>query len=939
MTRLNARAAWLAWIAVGTGALSTAGGGVAWAQAGGAAGMATGTATASAAKGAVPFPFDDPKLPIAQRVDDLVGRLTLEEKASQMVDQAKAIPRLGIPEYNWWNEGLHGIARSGYATMFPQAIGMAATWDTELIGQEANVISTEARAKYNRAIAQGNHGRYFGLTVWSPNINIFRDPRWGRGQETYGEDPYLTGRLGVAFVKGLQGPHVPSATATVTDGNYYKVIATPKHFAVHSGPESTRHKANVEPSPYDLESTYFPAFRATIVDAKADSLMCAYNAVDGTPACANKVLLQRTLRDAWGFKGFVTSDCGAIDDMYEKSYPAHDTQPDAAHASAVSVLAGTDTSCGNTYLSLVKAVHEKLLPESAVDTAVKRLFRARIEMGMFDPPQMVAYDSIPFSEDDSNAHRTLAEKAAREAMVLLKNDNATLPLKPGVKTIAVVGPNAASLIALEGNYNAIPSHPVLPVDGIAAAFPHARVVYAQGSPYAEGIELPVPRTLFTTSDNGREVAGLTGSYYKTPEMTGAPVVTRVDKQVDFDWSDASPVVGVGQESFGVKWTGKIVPPQAGTYTFGIKVGRCGDGCGSDVTEAERETEQVHVRLDGKPVTVVVAKEHGWNDMMPEMTLTFADRQPHAIEIAYEHRGAHTPGGISLRWKAPEALELQQAVEAAKQADVVVAVVGLSSELEGEEMPVHVEGFDGGDRTLLDLPAAQRKLLEALGATGKPLVVVLENGSALAVNWAAQNAQAVLEAWYPGEAGGTAIGETLAGKNNPGGKLPVTFYTGVSELPAFDDYSMENRTYRYFRGKALYGFGYGLSYTSFAFKGMQLSDATVQAGQPLTVRAEVKNTGRVEGDAVAELYLTPPQGPLAPKQELIGFARVHLKAGETKPVVFVLAPRQLSTVDAAGSRAMRAGAYGLFLGGGQPGDGQASGLTGTFAVHGEQELPK
>jgi beta-glucosidase len=937
MKSLRARSGGLAVTAVATAVLGmavsgTVGAGTVWAQAAGGAG-ANSTGAAAAAPGGLPY--ENPSLPIAQRVNDLVGRMTLEEKASQMVDQAKAIPRLGIPEYNWWNEGLHGVARSGYATMFPQAIGMAATWDTEMIGQEANVISTEARAKYNRAIAEGNHERYFGLTVWSPNINIFRDPRWGRGQETYGEDPFLTGHLGIAFVRGLQGPGMYGGPGP----QYYKVIATPKHFAVHSGPESTRHKADVEPTPYDVESTYFPAFRATIVDGKADSLMCAYNAVDGTPACANKMLLQHTLRDAWGFKGFVTSDCGAIDDMYEKSYPAHDNELDAAHASAVSVLAGTDTSCGNTYLSLVQAVHDKLLPESAVDTAVKRLFMARMKLGMFEPKGSVAFDSIPFSEDDSNAHRTLAEKASREAMVLLKNEGDTLPLKPDVKTIAVVGPNAASLVALEGNYNAIPSHPVLPVDGIAAAFPHAHVVYAQGSPYAEGIELPVPRILFKTADGQ---VGLTGAYYRTPEMTGAPVVTRVDKQVDFDWSDASPVPELPQTSFGVKWTGMLVPPKAGTYSFELKVGRCGDGCGTDATEAQRETEKVRVTLDGKPVDVTMPAKHGWNDMVPAMQLTFADTKPHAIEIEYEHHGAHTPGGISLRWKAPEAVEVDEAVAAAKQADVVIAVVGLSSELEGEEMPVHVEGFDGGDRTLIDLPAAQRKLLEAVGATGKPLVVVLENGSALAVNWAAKNAQAILEAWYPGEAGGTAIGETLAGRNNPGGKLPLTFYTGVDQLPPFDDYSMKNRTYRYYTGTPLYGFGYGLSYTKFAYAGLKLSEATVAAGQPLTVNAVVKNTGKMDGDAVAELYLTPPQtgpdGGPAPLRELVGFERVHLKRGEQKPVQFVLGPRELSVVDKEGHRAMRAGSYKVYLGGSQPGSG-GEGSEGAFAISGEQELPK
>ena len=870
-------------------------------------------------------------LPTAQRVEGLVKAMTLEEKVSQMMDQAPAIPRLGIPEYNWWNEGLHGIARSGYATMFPQAIGMAATWDRELIGQEAGVISTEARAKYNRAISRDNHARYYGLTVWSPNINIFRDPRWGRGQETYGEDPYLTGTLGTAFVKGLQG----------TDAKYYKTIATPKHFAVHSGPESTRHKANVVPSPFDLESTYLPAFRATIVEAKAGSLMCAYNAVDGEPACANTMLLQKTLRKAWGFKGFVTSDCGAVSDFYH----GHDTSPDAEHAAATAVLAGADTNCGDTYKALVQAVHDKLLPESAIDTAVKRLFTARVELGMFDPEKSVPYNSIPFSEDDSAAHRTLAVKAAREAMVLLKNEGNTLPLQSGVKTIAVIGPNAASLLALEGNYNAIPSHPVLPVDGIEKQFPGAKVLYAQGSPYVEGIELPAPRTLFHTSD-GKQ--GLTGEYYSSADLTGTPAVQRTDAQIDFDWTHASPVPGLGEDSYSVRWSGTLTPPKPGSYRFGLKIGRCGDGCNGQGTAKERETETVAVTVDGKPVDVSkhTPGTDGWDSILPELDLSFADTRPHPITIEYRHGSAKTAGGISLRWMAPVATELKEAVAAAKQADVVVAFVGLTSELEGEEMPVHVEGFSGGDRTLIDLPAAQRKLLETLGSTGKPLVVVLENGSALAVNWAAAHANAILEAWYPGEAGGAAIAETLAGTSNPGGKLPVTFYTGVSELPAFDDYSMKNRTYRYFTGKPLYGFGYGLSYTSFAFSQMKLSDRSVPAGRPLTVEAEVKNTGTMAGNEVAELYLAPPQSNVSsagvsPKLALVGFERVHLGPGERKPVRFALDPRQLSTVDASGRRAVAAGAYTLYLGGGQPAAqlGGSQAVAAKFTITGEQDLPK
>ncbi len=870
-----------------------------------------------AAWGQAPPQVADPALPADQRAAALVHAMTLEEKVGQMMNAAPAVPRLGIPAYDWWSEGLHGIARSGYATVFPQAIGMAATWDKELVGQEAAVIATEARAKYNIASAAGNRGRYFGLTIWSPNINIFRDPRWGRGQETYGEDPFLTGSLAADFIRNLQG-HNPA---------YFETIATPKHFAVHSGPESTRHKADVDPSLYDLESTYLPAFRAAIVDAKADSLMCAYNAVDGSPACASTMLLKTTLRDAWHFKGFVTSDCGAVDDIFQ----GHQTAPDAAHAAAAAVLAGTDTNCGTTYRALVDAVHQGLLPESAVDTAAIRLFTARVRLGLFDPPGKAPFVNLPASEVDSPAHRDLSARAARESMVLLKNDG-TLPLSPKVKTIAVVGPNAASLLALEGNYNAIPSHPVLPVDGVESEFPAARVLYAQGSPYAEGVALPVPRTLFHTSA-GKE--GLTAEYFASPDLSGTPKATRNDKQIDFDWTFAPPVPGLDQKSYSVRWTGTITPPQPGTYKLALKVGRCGDGCDGLPAALNRDTEQVAVTLDGHSVDAAhhVPGTEDWGSVTHEVDLAFADAKPHPITVEFRHLGPLTFSGVSLRWSPPVDLEVAEAVRAAETADVAVACVGLTNELEGEEMPTHIDGFLGGDRTSLDLPAPQERLLEALAATGKPLVVVLQNGSALSVDWAAAHANAILEAWYPGETGGQIIAEVLSGKANPGGKLPVTFYASTAGLPPFDDYSMRDRTYRYYTGKPLWPFGYGLSYTRFAYSNLKLSARTIEAGSPLTVEADVRNTGPRSGDAVAELYLTPPQGGLAPLRQLVAFDRAPLGPGETRHLRWQLDPRRLSTVDAAGLRAVRAGRYSLALGSPEP---EAKEV---FTIRGEQPLPK
>jgi beta-glucosidase len=850
------------------------------------------------------FPFQNPSLPISERVDDLVGRMTLEEKASQMRHQAPAIPRLDIPAYDWWSEGLHGIARSGHATVFPQAIGLAATWDPDLIHHVSSVIAEEARAKYEEAIRNDIHSIYFGLTIWSPNINIFRDPRWGRGQETYGEDPYLTSRMGVAFVKGLQG----------NDPKYYETIATPKHFAVHSGPESERHRFNVNPSPFDLEDTYLPAFRATVTEGKADSIMCAYNAIDGYPACASPLLLKQKLRGAWSFQGFVTSDCGAISDFFSKD--GHHFSPDAAHASAAAVLAGTDTSCGDEYDALPQAVKQGLLPESALDTALKRLFTARLKLGMFDPPSSVAYARIPFDQVDSEAHREFAREVAKKSMVLLKNDG-TLPLDD-VKTLAVVGPNAASLIALEGNYNGQPSHPVLPVDGIAQEFSGAKVIYTQGAPYVEGVSLPVPRTALQVK----------GEYYANTTFSGAPVFTREEHGIDFDWNAASPAQDVPAKAFSVRWTGTLAVPAPGDYTFSVEISDC-------YPCHDRETYAV--TFDGKAVAKHDTGESNEvrGHATPDFVLHFADTQAHAIQIEYTHESPIFGAGISFRWKPPVEPLRAEAVAAAKQADAVIAFVGLTSQLEGEEMPVHVKGFAGGDRTDIDLPDAQKDMLQALAATGKPLVVVLMNGSALAINWAQQHAAAILEAWYPGEEGGAAIAETLSGKNNPAGRLPVTFYASTDQLPPFEDYAMQNRTYRYFKGKPLYGFGYGLSYSHFSYSGLKLSSANVKAGEPVEARVTLRNDGKLAGDEVAELYLAAAGAEGNPA--LRGLSRVHLAAGESREVSFTLTPRDLSTVDQKGKRNVQPGKYSVMIGGAQP--STAEHVTGSFQVTGSEQMPE
>ena len=850
------------------------------------------------------LPYQDTTLPAEQRVADLVGRMTLDEKAAQLVNSAAAIPRLGVPQYDYWSEGLHGIARSGYATLFPQAVGMAATFDEPLLHQIGEVVSTEARAKYNDSVAHGLRSIFYGLTIWSPNINIFRDPRWGRGQETYGEDPFLTARLGTAFVEGIQGD----------DPTYYRAIATPKHFAVHSGPESERHRFDVDPSAHDLWDTYLPAFRATIVEGKADSIMCAYNAIDGKPACASDLLLGQILRDDWGFKGFVTSDCGAIDNFFEKS--GHRYSKDAEEASVAGIRAGTDTNCGDTYSkNLASAVHKGLIQESELDVPLRRLFLARFKLGLFDPPSQVKYASMPVTENMSPAHTELALQTAREAVVLLKNEHHTLPLDPQVKTIAVIGPNASSLAAIEGNYNAIAKDPVMPIDGIAREFSGAKVLYEQGSPYAEGAAVVIPRTQFRIAQGSHE-QGLKAEYFNNDNLQGPPAFSRVDRQLDFDWDGASPVPSVNMKNFSVRWSGTLQVPAPGDYLVAPRNAQWWP-----VNGAEKFT----IKFDGKDMGSSTAK------------LRFDDTRPHAIEITYSHKAELFGGEFSLRWTPPVEPLRAQAMEAVKRADVVVAFVGLSPELEGEEMRVDIPGFSGGDRTDLGLPPAQQQLLEAAKAAGKPLVVVLLNGSALAVNWAQENADAILEAWYPGQAGAQAIAETLSGKNNPSGRLPVTFYRSANDLPPFTDYSMANRTYRYFKGKPLYEFGYGLSYSTFSYSNVHLSQEHLNAGDTLHVEADVKNTSARAGADVAELYLTPPQDGLSPLRSLEGFEHVHLLPGESKHVSFTLDPRQLSEVDAKGVRAVRAGAYSLSVGGGQPGVGKD--ISAQFTIEGVRELPR
>jgi len=890
----------------------------------------------SAAALAQQNPWLDPKLPAAERAHQLVSRMTLEEKASQLEDWATAIPRLGIPDYQTWNEALHGVARAGYSTVFPQAIGMGATWDPTIVHTMGNVISTEARAKYNQAQREGNHRIFFGLTFWSPNINIFRDPRWGRGQETYGEDPLLTSKMGVAFIGGVQGG----------DLDHLRAVATSKHFAVHSGPESQRHGFNVDPSPRDLEESYLPAFRATVTEGHVQSVMCAYNSIDEWPACTNKMLLKDHLRDAWGFKGFVVSDCGAIVDVNQ----GHKKTTDIMHSAALSIQAGTDLSCSiwtPGFNTLADAVHKGLVSEDLITQAAERLYTARFKLGLFDPEGSNPLDDIPFSTVASGLIRPNSLQAAEESIVLLKN-NGVLPLKGSPGHIAVIGPTADLLSSILGNYVGTPLSPVTPLDGMMGQFRSSPILYAQGSTLADGVGVPVPRTAFGLNK------GLKTEFFATPDWTGRPLATTTEPAVQTDWENAHPVPQIETPNYSVRWTGTLTPPAPGHYVFTLETG--------DSFPYSPE-ENYRLILDGKVISEGSMRQKSDLSAMgnfraapgasptappvmefgkvPSIPVDFADTNSHDFKLEYSHSGDQAGGGITLKWQAPAQAQIDEAVSQAKQADVVVAFVGLSPQLEGEEMNIKIDGFSGGDRTSIDLPAPQEKLLESLAATGKPLIVVLQSGSAVALNWANEHADAILEAWYPGVDGGNAIAQTLAGLNNPAGRLPITFYASLDGLPPFTDYSFKGttggRTYRYYSAKPLWGFGYGLSYSKFTYGQVKLSSDTVKAGDPITATVTVTNAGQVNGDEVVEAYLKTPQkdGPI---HTLAGFNRVNIPAGESRQVTISIDPRTLSSVDDQGNRAILAGNYSLILVGAQPQEAQSKSEAG-FTVTGTQPLPK
>ena len=831
-------------------------------------------------------PYLNPDLTPEKRAADLVSRFTLEEKVLQMQNGAPAIPRLNIPAYNWWSEALHGVAQ-GRATVFPQAIGLAATWDTDLLHRVADAISTEARAKWNDFLRRtaagstpaaagppvgiGGQSRNGGLTYWSPNINIFRDPRWGRGQETYGEDPYLTSRMGVAFVTGMQG----------NDPKYLKVVSTPKHYAVHSGPEPLRHTFDAKATERDMVDTYLPAFRATIVEGKADSIMCVYNSVNGLPGCASPDLLQKRLRDEWGFQGYVVSDCGAVNDIFQN----HKFAATQGEGAVAAVKAGTDLTCGTEYRTLVDEVKAGKITEAEIDRSVERLFVARFRLGMFDPPERVAFSKIPISENDSAEHRKLALEAERKAIVLLKNDGQTLPLKSSVHKIAVIGPSADDPDALFGNYHGISSKQVTPLEGIQHQFAgKVQVSYALGATYTPTSQTLVPADVLAPTDGAGQ--GIRTEYFDNPNLEGQPKLARVEPRVYFqsDMDDAAVVAAIAHQAYSVRWSGTLTAPYSGDYVFGTR------GAGS-----ARLATPVRVFIDDKELDFGIPAGPGPGGApgrgagagpgvrrIPEVHMKLEAGHKYSLRVELKQTG--TGGGAQLMWVPPAEPLLADAVKVVGDSDAAVVFVGLSANLEGEEMRgFESPGFLGGDRTSLDLPAPQESLVEAAIATGKPVVVVLTSGSAISANYAADHAAALLEAWYGGEELGTAIAETIAGVNNPAGRLPVTFYKGIDQLPPFEDYAMKGRTYRYFSGDPLYSFGFGLSYSTFQYSGLR-ANRTAKGAQ---ISVRVKNSSAHEGDEVVQLYVSGAGAADDPIRQLRGFQRIHLKAGETRTVEFTI----------------------------------------------------
>jgi len=827
------------------------------------------------------YKYQDTSFNFEERAKNLVSEMTLSEKISQMRYDAPAIKRLGVPEYNWWNECLHGVARAGEATVFPQGIGMGATWNPSLIKKMGIAVSDEARAKYHKFISEDKRGIYQGLTFWTPNINIFRDPRWGRGQETYGEDPYLTSRIGVNYINGLQGD----------DSKYLKVVATAKHFAVHSGPEKSRHQDNYHTTQKDLYETYLPAFEAVVKEANVQSVMCAYNRYLDEPCCASNLLLNEILREKWNFKGYVVSDCWAVTDFWEED--KHNIVDTPAEAGALAVNFGTDLNCGSTFdPNLNDAVLQKLVDESKIDLALTRLFTARFKLGMFDNQEDVKWADISYDVVASKEHLALSEKVARESMVLLKNEDQTLPLDKSLKSIAVIGPNANLKQSLLGNYHGTPHNYITPLKGIKDKLPNAKVQYALGSDIAEG--WPTLTVIPSKVLRNGNLSGLKGEYYSNNSFNGEPEMMRNDSVVDFTWMPKKPLSNSSSDFFSVRWSGDLVPEETGSYRIGFKAS-------SYCKFFLNDSLQFEFSADHEPKT-------NYFDLELEKNK--------AYKIRVEYSNLLSDPQAHFVWAKTDKNLLSEALKIAKESEVVVLCLGLSPEIEGEEMPVVLEGFDKGDRSEIKLPKTQINLMKEVVALGKPTVLVLMNGSAIAVNWANENVPAILEAWYPGEFGGKAIADILFGDYNPGGKLPITFYKSVDDLPDFKSYDMQGRTYKYFVGEPLFPFGHGLSYTTFQYSDLIIQNQ-ISDGEAIEVSVAIKNTGNYKGDEVVQLYVSYPDNANTAKNTLVSFERLNLEVNESKTVTFNISSEQYNLINTEGNKESPNGNIMISVGGNQP----------------------
>ncbi len=823
----------------------------------------------------IEYPFQDVKLDAETRAEDLLKRLTLKEKVAQMQDVAPAIDHLGISEYNWWNESLHGVARAGAATSYPQAIGMAATWNSDLIFKVADAISSEARAKFNHSIKLGQRKRYQGLTMWSPNINIFRDPRWGRGQETYGEDPYLTSRMGVAFVTGLQG----------NDLNYFKVIATPKHYAVHSGPEHNRHSFDAYTDKRDLWETYLPAFEATIVEGKAFSIMSAYNRYLGESATASQLLLNDILRDKWGFEGYVVSDCGAVYDIYK----FHKIVPTAEEASALAVKAGCDLNCGSNYSHLIKSIKDGLITEKEIDQSLKRLIIARIKLGLFNPQDQVPFIKYDDSFIESDENKKLALQTARESIVLLKNEAQTLPISKKVKTITVIGPNANDRHFLLGNYFGTPTHRKTILEGIKDKVSKKTKVY-----YFKGANLINNDTIFDVIEPSMFYGKITTTYFNNSKLEGNPVYSTQKEYIDFEWGGAAPMDQLSPGKFSIRYTGEIKPKFTGDVLLGVL-----ESGGS-----------YRLFIDDKEV---LKGESGNGNRALSTKIYLQKNKKYSFKLEYLCTNEWM-ASIQLVWNKEELKGRDYMMQKVKESDVVIYVGGITARLEGEEMPIKIKGFDKGDRTNLKLPKVQHELLQDLNKTNTPVVFALTGGSALAINWEQENLDAILNIWYPGQGGGDAVADVLFGDYNPSGKLPVTYYKSINDLPPFEDYHLKGRTYRFFEGEVLYPFGYGLSYTQFNYSKPTLEKSVIGKSDKIKISITISNDGKFDGETVVQLYVNDIEASVTtPLKTLRKFKKVFLKKGESKNVVFELFPKDLSIYDNNGSSFVESGEFEIFIG--------------------------